>query len=168
MTYHSFCVAQNFPEDQSTVIVQKEAKTNHRDQMSHKDHAIDILHCHYGTLSQSLQYSISVAQLHHEEKVISQTRLTIIKFTTQSFTEEEATFLLLKAIRHAVHSNYHNLKIFISVLLKISDNVPCANAIIKDYGMYTSYIVTNNSNTLIDKLFSENDGESKEIPMPRN
>ena len=135
--------------------------------MSLEDHASDILRCHYGTLSQSLRYPISVAQLLHEEQVISQTRLTIVKFTTESFTGEEAIFLLLKAIRRAVHSNYYNLKMFISVLLTFSDNVPLANVILKDCGKYMSYTITNSNDILIDKLFPEDDGESKEILIPR-
>ena len=113
----------------------------HSDHMSLEDHASDILRCHYGTLSQSLRYPIRVAQLLHEEEVISQTRLTIVKFTAESFTGDEAIFLLLKAIRRVVHSNYYNLKIFISILLQFSENVPCANAILKDCGKYMSYNV---------------------------
>ena len=110
--------------------------TGYSDHMSLEDHASDILRCHYGTLSQSLRYPIRIAQLLHEEEVISQTRLTIVKFTAESFTGEEAIFLLLKAIRRAVHSNYHNLEVFASVLLKFTSNVPYANSILRDCGKY--------------------------------
>ena len=135
------CLAETFPEDQSIVNVQKGATICHSDHISLEDHASDILRCHYGTLSQSLRYPIRVAQLLHEEEVILQTRLTIVKFTAESFTGEEAIFLLLKAICCAVHSNYYNLKMFISILLQFSENVPCTNAILKDYGKYMSYNV---------------------------
>ena len=103
---------------------------------SHEDQASDILRCHYGTLSQSLQYPVSVARLLHRDQVISQTRLTIMKFTAQSFSDEEAIFLLLKAIRRAVHNNYHNLEVFANVLLKVTNNIPCANAILEKCNEY--------------------------------
>ena len=103
---------------------------------SHEDHASDILRCHYGTLSQSLQHPVGIAHYLYIERVISQTVLAIIKATTQSLSEDKATFLLLKALRHAVHTNYHNLKVFASVLLKQTSNVPCANAIIQDCREY--------------------------------
>ena len=106
---------------------------------SHEDQASDILRCHYGTLSQSLQYPVSVARLLCREQVISQTRLTIVKFTAQSFSNEEAIFLLLKAIRRAVHNNYHNLEVFANVLLKVTNNMSCANAILEEC---SEYIVT--------------------------
>ena len=103
---------------------------------SHEDQASDILHCHYGTLSQSLQYPVGVARLLHRDQVISQTRLPIVKFTAQSFSDEEAIFLLLKAIRLAVHNNYHNSEVFANVLLKVTNNMLCANAILEKYSEY--------------------------------
>ena len=130
-----------FPEDQSSVNVQMTTTTAHSDHMSLEDHASDILRCHYGTLSQSLRYPIRIAQLLHEEEVISQTRLTIVKFTAESFTGEEAIFLLLKAIRRAVHSNYYNLEVFASVLLKFTSSVPCANSILRDCGKYKTLLL---------------------------
>ena len=66
----------------------------------------------------------------------------MVKTTAESQSEVEALFVLLKAIRHAVHSNYSNLLVFASVLLKFTSNVPCANAILKDYGKCTSYSST--------------------------
>ena len=98
--------------------------------------ASDILRCHYGTLSQSLQYPIRVAELLCSERVISQTTLFNVKTTAQSRSEKEATYLVLKAVRHAVHVNYHHLEVFVNVLLKFASNVPCANVILKDYGKY--------------------------------
>ena len=37
--------------------------------MSHEDHASDILRCHYGTLSQSLQYPVRVASTSMEKEL---------------------------------------------------------------------------------------------------
>ena len=101
-----------------------------------EDQASDILRCHYGTLTQTLHYPVSVARLLYRDQVISQTRLTIVKFTAQSFSDEEAIFLLLKAIRRAVHNNHHNLERFASVLLKVTNNMSCANGILEDYSEY--------------------------------
>ena len=71
MIYHdifSFKV-QRFPEDQTTIAnVQEVVMTGYS---SHEDHASDILRCHYGTLSQSLQYPICVAEMLCGERVIS-------------------------------------------------------------------------------------------------
>ena len=92
--------------------------------------ASDILRCHYGTLAQSLQYPLIVAQLLCQERVISQAVLTQIQWLQ---SEEKAISVLLRAIRHAVHTNYHNLAVFASVLLRNSNNVPCAKAILNDY-----------------------------------
>ena len=98
--------------------------------------ASDILRCHYGTLSQSLQYPIRVAELLCGEGVISQTTLFNVKTTAKSHSKKEAAFLVLKAVRHAVHVNYHHLEVFANVLLKFTSNVPCANAILTDCGKY--------------------------------
>ena len=100
---------------------------------SHEDHASDILRCHYGTLSQSLQCPIRVAHTLYREGVITKNRLAIIKCTVKS---GKALFILLQAVRHAVHTNYHYLEVFASVLLKQTSNVPCANAIIQDCRKY--------------------------------
>ena len=133
-------IGQTFPDDQTTVAnVQEVVMTSYS---SHEDHASDILRCHYGTLSQSLQYPIRVAQLLCGEEVISQTTFSIVKASAQSFFEDKATFLLLRAVRHAVYTNYHNLEVFASVLLKFTSNVPCAIAILKDCGKCVVYTVT--------------------------
>ena len=129
----SVIIAQTFKVDQQTASNVQEIASDHK---SHEDQASDILCCHYGTLSQSLQYPVSVARLLHREQVISQTRLTIVKFTAQSFSDDEAIFLLLKAIRRAVHNKYHNLEVFANVLLKVTNNIPCANAILEEYSEY--------------------------------
>ena len=123
-----------------SMVVQEPATTDHT-QSCREDHASDILRCYYGTLAQSLQYPIRVAQLLHGEGVISQTTLFNVKTTVKSHSEKEAIFLVLKAVRHAIHVNYDHLEVFASVLLKFTSNVPCAKGILKDYGKYknTSY-----------------------------
>ena len=117
-------IAQKFLDDQVTnVTVQDIAMLSHNAQICLEDYASDILRCHYGTLSQSLQYPIRVAQLLCGERVISKTTFSIMKSTAQSFFEDKPAILLLKAVRHAVHTDYHNLEVFASVLLKFTNNV---------------------------------------------
>ena len=125
-------IGKEFPHDQTTVTnAQKVAMTSNS---SHEEYASDILRCHYGTLFESLKYPISVAQLLHEEGVITKTKPIIEKCTAEFLSKEKAIFRILNAVRHAVHINYKNLEVFASVLLKFTSSVPCANAIIKDYG----------------------------------
>ena len=131
--------------------------TGHCDYKNPEDCAIEILRHHYGTLSLSLQYPISVAQLLHKEQVISQRSLTIIKFTAQTFSKEEAIFLLLKAIRHATRNNYRSLEGFASVLLKFTSNAPCANSILKDFGKYNFTDCMNTVDFLIVIAFPGDD-----------
>ena len=97
---------------------------------SHEDHASDILRCHYGTLSQSLQYLISVAQLLHGEGVISESILDRMETCKQPVT------LLLNTVRKVVHNNYKNLEVFANVLQKSVVNKQLGDAIMKDYGKY--------------------------------
>ena len=124
-----FCLARKFPDDQMTVDNVLEVVN---DQLTDEDHASDILCRHYGTLSQYFHCPISVAQLLHGEKIISKAALS----TAQSSSEDEASFFVLKAVRDAVHANYHKLVVFASVLLKFTSSVPCAKAILKDCGKY--------------------------------
>ena len=132
-----------YPDDQMiTDIVQELPQTVHSGQMSREDHASDILRCHYGTLSQSLQYPVRVAQYLYEEGVISKAIFFIVKYTAESHSTGKALFVLLRAVRHAIHTNYHHLMIFASVLLKFTSNVPCGNAILKDCGKYKGYCIT--------------------------
>ena len=127
-------IGQTFPDDQTTSsTVQEVAMTSHS---SCEDHASDILRSHYGTLSQSLQYPVKVAYYLYKEGVISNGILATIKYTAKSPSAGNALFVLLQAVRHAVHTNYHNLEVFASVILKHTINVPCANAIIQDCREY--------------------------------
>ena len=127
-------IGQTIPDAQATSsTIQKVVMTS---PSSHEDNASDILRCHYGTLSQCLRYPVRVAHCLYGEGVITKTRLEIIKYTAKSPSTRKALFVLLQAVRHAVHSNYHNLEVFASVLLKQTSNVPCAKAIICDYREY--------------------------------
>ena len=98
---------------------------------SHENSAIYIMQRHYGALSQSLEDPISVARILHEEEILSETVLESIKSTRLMVSERRT--VLLRAVRGAVHSSSQNLKVFASVLLKFTDNVPLANAILNDY-----------------------------------
>ena len=124
-----FCLVRKFPDDQMAADNISEVVN---DQLSDEDRASDILRYHYGTLSQCFYYSVAVQQLLHGEKVISKATLS----TAQSLSKDETSFLLLKAVRHAVHTNYHNLVVFASILLKFTSCVPCANAILEDCSKY--------------------------------
>ena len=117
-----------FPGDQVTAGNIQEVGDS--DQISAEDHASDILRCHYGTLAQSLQYPLRVARLLCGEGVISKTTLDIMENEQWSQSEEKTISILLRAVRHAVHTNYYNLAVFASVLLRNSNNVPCAKAIL--------------------------------------
>ena len=148
-------IAQTFPDDQMTEgIVEELPPTDHKEQISSENCASNILRCHYGTLSQSLQYPVRVAQLLYEEGVISKARFTIVKYTAKSQSTRKALFVLLCAIRHAVHIDYHNLMILGSVLLKFTSNVPCAKAILKDYGKCRDHCIIFKS-IHIEKAFFE-------------
>lgn len=132
--------------------------------MSPEDHARDILRFHYGTLSQSLQYPIRVVQLLYGEKVITNKTLNDVKTTTQSLSDKEAIFILLKAVRHAVRTNHHKLELFASVLLRFTRNVPCARAILKDCGEYTYFTLILLLSDILEKRFPNHDVFSKNQP----
>ena len=97
--------------------------------MSHEDHASDILRYHYGSLSRFLYNTFCVAQILFREKVLSEETLKAIEVIERS--ESERRIVLLKAIRHAVRNNYHNLEVFASVLR--IENAQVAGLIFNDY-----------------------------------
>ena len=134
-------VAQKFLDDKITDInIHEVAMASHNDPLSPEDLGSDILCRHYGSLSQCLQHPIMVSRMLYQERVISKTAFAIIIDTAKSLSGEKATFLLLKEVRQAVHTNYHNLEVFASVLLKFTSNVPCANAILSDYGKCMTHL----------------------------
>ena len=125
-----------FPYDKATTV------TDRSDQLSHEENASGILRCHYSTLALSLQYPVRIAQLLSGQEIISTMSYITIKFYAESPCAEKATPFLLKRVRHAVHTNYQNLELFASVMIKCNSNVPCANAILEDCGKYMSYTAT--------------------------
>ena len=120
------CVAQKFPEDEDISIIPQNT-------CSYQQSASDILRCHYATLSKSLHDPISVGWLLCEQDptIISEETLT----STESIRkcESERRVVLLRAVRCAVRSSSNNLEVFVSVLLKFSENVSLAKAILNDY-----------------------------------
>ena len=120
------CVAQKFPEDEDISIIPQST-------CSYQQSASDILCCHYATLSKSLHDPISVGWLLCEQDptIISEETLT----STESIRkcESERRVVLLRAVRCAVRSSSNNLEVFVSVLLKFSENVSLAKAILNDY-----------------------------------
>ena len=99
--------------------------------MSNEDCVYSILHSHYGAISRSLQDPVSVARRLCGEKIIPEETLAAIKSTELSPVEKTA--VLLKSIRAAVHSNYHNLWIFGSVLQLVRGNEKLGYTIGKSY-----------------------------------
>ena len=120
------CVAQKFPEDGDISIIPQNT-------CSHQQSASDVLRCHYGTLSKSLHDPISVGWLLCEQDpmIISEETLTSVEFIRKY--ESERRVVLLRAVRCAVRSNSNNLDVFVNVLLKFSENVLVAKAILNDY-----------------------------------
>ena len=108
-----------------------QANTGHNNEINQKDCASEVLRCHYGSLSQSLQHPIPIAQILHTEKVISERILNSIKDQSRSLSEKRT--VLLQSIRFAVHTDRHNLEMFVGALLKFTENVPLPNAIKADY-----------------------------------
>ena len=102
------------------------------DEMSKEDCASDILRCHYGSVSQSLQDPVSVARLLHGEKTISQDTLTSVESTRRSPVEKRT--ILLTWVRGAVHTNYCSLWVFGSVLQNVTGNISLGRAILEDNG----------------------------------
>ena len=106
-------------------------------QMSNEDRVYSILRSHYGTISQSLQDPVSIARRLCGEKIIPEETLAAVESTKLSPVEKTA--VLLKSIRAAVHTNYHSLWIFGSVLQKFTDNCSLGRSVIVDYGKYNNY-----------------------------
>ena len=119
---------KKFPDDHILMATAYEVMTSYDKQMSHEDRASDILRCHYGTLSQSLQCPIQIAQFLYGEKIISEAEVVSMETCNQS------VMVLLKAVRYAVHTNYQNLKVFASVLQRFTDNIKLGDSIMKEYG----------------------------------
>ena len=128
-------LAQTFSEDKIDILDNNITITDYN---SPEDHASHILGCHYDALSQSLHCPAVIAPLISLE--ISGITKDILRSIMKSVSENNATILLLKAVCQAVHTNYHNLEVFASVLLKFS-SVQCAKAILNDCGKYASYII---------------------------
>ena len=112
---------QKFPNEEKVV-----SQTNPQDSAS------NILRNHYGNLSLCLHNLNSVAQILWEEKVISDSTLSIINGVGRS--QSEIKGVLFKAIRGAVHSNHHNLLVFANVLNSTTENMTFGYTILKDYG----------------------------------
>ena len=107
------------------------APLDQSDRISYEHNAISIFQCHFRRLQQSLQNPISVARFLHNEKIISEAVLNSVKSASQTLGDRR--IILLTALQDAINTNYQFLKVFAEVLLKFTENVPLANAILKDY-----------------------------------
>ena len=111
---------------------------NHKE--ANEDYASALFVRHFSQLSQSLHDPISVARMLHGEKILSEATLTSVESTRQTLSQRRAR--LLDAVLDAICISYHNLEVFASVLLKFTDNVPLANAILSDFSEFIYYICT--------------------------
>ena len=120
------CVAQKFPKDEDILTIPQNT-------CNYQQSASEILRCHYATLSKSLYDPISVGWLLCEQDpmIISEETLSSTESTKKC--ESERRIVLLRAVRCAVRSNSNNLEVFVSVLLKFTENVVIAKAILNDY-----------------------------------
>ena len=73
--------------------------------------------------------------------------LNSVKSASQ--TLEDRRIILLTAVQDAINTNYQFLKVFADVLSKFAENVPLANAILKDHsecvGIYCICIYVNHT-----------------------
>ena len=111
------------------------------DKDANEDYASALFVRHFSHLSQSLHDPISVARMLHGEEVLSKATLTSLESSRQTLSQRRAS--LLDAVLGAIRASYHNLEVFASVLLKFTDNVLLANAILSDFSklfiIYTQY-----------------------------
>ena len=111
------------------------------DKDANEDYASTLFVRHFSHLSQSLHDPISVARMLHGEEVLSEATLTSLESSRQTLSQRRAS--LLDAVLGAIRASYHNLEVFASVLLKFTDNVPLANAILSDFSklfiIFTQY-----------------------------
>ena len=56
-------------------------------------------------------------------------------------TTEEASSVLLKAVKDAVCADYHNLEKFIYILNKLASQVAMANSLLEDYSGFIHIII---------------------------
>ena len=97
---------------------------------SYEHNAISIFQRHFGRLQRSLRYPISVARILHDEKIISEMVLNSVESPSQTLGDRR--IILLTVLQNAILTNYQFLEVFAKVL-KFTENVPLANAILKDY-----------------------------------
>ena len=95
--------------------------------------ASEILQYHYGKLSQFLQDAIKVAEL------LSPQMLSLKTMESIQHSGHER-IMLLKAIRKAVHTDKHNLELFVSALELVPQNYILAVNIWKDCGQLYIHI----------------------------
>ena len=126
-----YCLSVKFfPEDLNVLVAIPEVVLYNSSQMSREGHASDILRYHYGDLSLYLYNPVYVAQLLCGEKVITLTECSTIE--SPELSQSERITIILRAIRYAVHTSYHNLEVFASVLQTVPENFQLASAILKD------------------------------------
>lgn len=91
-----------------------------------KNLACDLLKKYYSDLCQLLTKPLNVAKILHTENI-----MLTLKFKKSSPSERRAA--VLKAVRHAVHDNYKNLELFVTVLQKFPETLKISHFIFHEY-----------------------------------
>ena len=97
---------------------------------SNEDHACDILRKNYGALSMLITKPACVAEILQTE-FLSNDTLANLELNRGSLTDCRA--ILLKAVREAIHFNYKNLELFVTVLRKFSETADIGDTIFGEY-----------------------------------
>ena len=96
--------------------------------------ATSILRKHYSTLHDVITSPNEVALKLYSERILADEEYDKLESTQMSHGELKRA--ILSAVRRVVHCKHECLRVFASVLLKFTDTVPVANAILKEYSKY--------------------------------
>lgn len=96
--------------------------------------AASILRKHYDRLYNAIITPYDVARKLYSERILAEDVFNKIESTQMPYDEMKRA--ILSAVRRVVHCKHECLRVFASVLLKFTDTVPVANAILKEYSKY--------------------------------
>ena len=130
--FHNTFVVETVTED-STSHVQGDDKGH--------DNACDILRNNYSALSQSITKPVRVAEYLCDENVLSNDNVSCI--TSARGSPSDCRALLLKAVRHAIKSDYKCLELFVAVLRKFSETAFIGDNIHKEYSRLHIHLIIN-------------------------
>ena len=153
--FHNTFVVETVTED-STSHVQGDDKGH--------DNACDILRNNYSALSQSITKPVRVAECLRAENVLSDDSFSCIISARGSLSDCRA--FLLKAVRHAIKSDYKCLELFVAVLRKFSETAFIGDNIHKEYSKLHIHLIINIvATTLGQNYMNEDEKEELEIHL---